>query len=333
MQNTVLILGARGRLGLASVRAFSDAGWRVLAQVRPGAALPHVASERGQVQWLAMGLGDHAGIAAVAQGAGVVVHALNPAYTDRAWREQALPMLNVSIELARTLGARLMLPGNVYNFGRGMPQLLYEDAPQVSQTVKGKIRIAMEQRLQTAGVRNVVIRAGDFFGSGEGTWFDRSIVKDIQKGMFTYPGGRDVATPWAYLPDLARTFVAAAQKQQALGFSEVLHFAGHHITGQQWLDVLTPIARQQGWVRPGGALKFSRLPWSVIQVGGWVMPSWGALAEMRYVWDTPHALANDKLCGLLGSEPHTALAQAARSALKELGIIGSASAGSHYATA
>ena len=32
---TVLILGARGRLGLAAARAFAQAGWQVLAQVRP----------------------------------------------------------------------------------------------------------------------------------------------------------------------------------------------------------------------------------------------------------------------------------------------------------
>jgi NAD(P)-dependent dehydrogenase (short-subunit alcohol dehydrogenase family) len=30
MQDTVLILGARGRFGLAAARAFCDAGWRVI---------------------------------------------------------------------------------------------------------------------------------------------------------------------------------------------------------------------------------------------------------------------------------------------------------------
>ena len=37
MQAIVLILGARGRFGLAAARAFADAGWRVLGQMRPGA--------------------------------------------------------------------------------------------------------------------------------------------------------------------------------------------------------------------------------------------------------------------------------------------------------
>lgn len=39
MQTTVLILGARGRFGMAAARAFADAGWRVLGQTRPGASV------------------------------------------------------------------------------------------------------------------------------------------------------------------------------------------------------------------------------------------------------------------------------------------------------
>ena len=44
--STVLVLGARGRLGAAVTQAFAQAGWRVAAQVRPGAqplpAIPNV---------------------------------------------------------------------------------------------------------------------------------------------------------------------------------------------------------------------------------------------------------------------------------------------------
>ena len=38
--NTVLILGARGRFGLATARAFADAGWRVLASMFPWFHVP-----------------------------------------------------------------------------------------------------------------------------------------------------------------------------------------------------------------------------------------------------------------------------------------------------
>ncbi len=325
MQSTVLILGARGRFGLATARAFCDAGWRVLGQVRPGADLP--ADPR--VEWLATDLQNTAALALAAQGAVVVVHALNPPYTHQAWRAQVAPMMDAAVAVARALKATLMLPGNVYNFGTNMPAVLREDTPQIAQTIKGQIRIAMEAQLQRSGVRSVVIRAGDFFGSGRGTWFDQVIVKDIQRGKFSYPGQRDVATAWAYLPDLARTFVAVAQKRAQLGVFEILHFKGHSLTGQHWLDALDPLARAQGWVKPEAHVRFSRLPWPLIRIGAMFVPTWAALSEMRYLWETPHALANEKLTALIGAEPHTPLSLAAQTALSDLGLMATSVQGSH----
>lgn len=325
MPSTVLILGARGRFGLAAARAFADAGWRVLGQTRPAAELP--ADPR--IEWLAIDLRDTQALVAAAQGAAVVLHALNPAYTHKAWRAQVLPMLEAATAITRALDATLMLPGNVYNFGAAMPAVLREDTPQAAQTVKGQIRIAMEAQLQRAGVRGVVIRAGDFFGRGRGTWFDQIIVKDIQKGTFTYPGARDVATAWAYLPDLARTFVAVAAKRAQLRPFEVLHFKGHSISGQRWLEVLDPLARAQGWVKPAGHVRFKRLPWPLLRFAGLVVPTFAALVEMRYLWDTPHALANDKLTALIGTEPHTPLWLAAQTALSDLGLMAASASSSH----
>lgn len=172
MQSTVLILGARGRFGLAAARAFADAGWKVLGQMRPGAQVPAEAMSDSRIHWLTTDLHDTASLALAAAGAAVVVHALNPAYTHNAWKAQVLRMAEAATEVARTLGATLMVPGNVYNFGTDMPPVLREDTPQVARTIKGQIRIGMEAQLERSGVRTVVIRAGDFFGAGKGTWFD-----------------------------------------------------------------------------------------------------------------------------------------------------------------
>ena len=319
--NTVLILGARGRFGLATALAFADAGWRVLAQMRPGALVPDEAARDHRITWLSLDLTATSAFAQTAQGVAVVVHALSPAYTNKAWRAQVLPMLDNAIAITRALNAALMLPGNIYNFGTSMPPVLREDTPQLAQTVKGQIRMAMEQKMQASGVRCIVIRAGDFFGSGKGTWFDSAIVKDIAKGQFVYPGHPDRATAWAYLPDLARTFVAVAARRAQFKSFEVFHFKGFSVTGQQWVEALTPIARAQGWVKPGALVKFSRLPWPIIRMGALFNPTWAALMEMKYLWDTPHALDNAKLVALLGAEPHTPLADAARQALADLGFL------------
>ena len=311
--HTVLILGARGRFGLAAARAFALAGWQVLGQVRPGAHAPPVPG----VRWLSLAL-DDAALLQAARGASVLVYALNPAYTNAAWTTQVTPAMHLALGLSRALGATLMLPGNVYNFGADMPAVLHEDTAQTARTVKGQVRIALEAQMRSSGVPCVVIRAGDFFGSGRGTWFDTTLVAKLHKGAFCAIGARDVVTPWAYLPDLARCFVAVAERRAQLGRFEVFHFKGHGLSPQHWLDALTPIAHERAWLRAGSALKLNTLPWGVIGLGAWLLPTWAAVLEMRYLWQTPHALANDKLAALIGAEPHTPLAQAARQALEEL---------------
>jgi hypothetical protein len=51
------------------------------------------------------------------------------------------------------------------------------------------------------------------------------------------------------------------------------------------------------------------------------VPTVAAICEMRYLWRTPHSLANAKLRALIGQEPHTPFAEAVRGALSDVGVI------------
>lgn len=324
MDKSVLILGARGRLGLAAAKAFATAGWQVHAHMRPGAAVPSEAQNDARIQWVACDYRDVAALTAAAPSARVVVHAMNPAYTQRAWQEEVLPMADAALAVSAALNATLMLPGNVYNFGSQMPAVLNETTPQRADTVKGQVRVALEQKLAASGVRCVVLRAGDFFGGGKGTWFDQAIVKELPKGVFSYPGSLETHTAWAYLPDLARTFVLVAERREQLAAFEVFHFAGHSVSARRWLEVLQPIAEHRAWVAPKGGLKVKTLPWGLMRWLAWAVPSWASLLEMKYLWDRPYALGEEKLLRLLGSVPHTPLPLAAETALADLGMLGTA---------
>lgn len=323
---SVLILGARGRLGLAATRAFAQAGWQVRAQVRPGASGPAIAG----VQWIAAAPGDTLALAARAQGAQVVVHALNPAYTHKAWRQEAPALMDAAIEATRTLDATLVLPGSVYNYGRTLPPVLREDTPQTALDFKGRMRTLLEQRLHAAtrdgSMRAVVVRAGDFFGSGVGSWVDQAIAKELPKGRITWPGPLDVGRPWAYLPDLARTLVRVAEERHRLSAFDTVHFAGHHVTAEQWVAVLSTVAVEQGWASDAHTVRVDQLPWGLLRVAGLVVPTFAALADMRYLWTTPHRLDNTRLTTLIGREPHTPFAQAVRQALQDLGLLAPADA-------
>lgn len=320
--STVLILGARGRFGGAAVQAFAQAGWRVLAQVRPGAGtLPAQAG----VQWVRAHPADTQALASAARGATVVVQALSPIYTHAAWRRELPGLTQAAIGVTRALGATLMLPASVYNFGDRMPAQLREDTPQAATTFKGRMRIESERQIEAAtrggGMKAVVIRGGDFFGSGTGSWLDMVITRSLRTGVVTYPGALDVPTAWAYLPDMARAFVAVAQHGARLPAFETLHFAGHTLTGADWVQALQGIAREQGWITPDARLKVRHVPWPLLRAAGVFAPTLRALCEMRYLWRTPHALVDTRMAALAGPLQRTPLGQALRQSLRELGLI------------
>ena len=316
MTAKVLVLGARGRLGLALVRAFAKNGWEVLAQVRPGKTL----SEPG-VKALALEPQDTVALAQAAHGASVVINALNPPYPR--WAVEAEALMQSAIDMAQALDACLMFPGNVYNFGAAMPTVLDESTPMHPSTRKGAIRVRMEQRLNASALRTVIIRAGDYFGSGTGSWFDLAYVKDIHKGKLTLPGAVDVPTPWAYVPDFAQTFVAVAQRQlsdpAALSQHSTFCFPGYQVSGRDWANLLEPLAREQGWLVPGQPIKIAKFPWGLIKAFGWAVPMFREILEMRYLPSTPHVLDGRKLREFLGEIPQTPLPIALRAALRDLG--------------
>ncbi len=312
--NTVLVLGAAGRFGAAAVQAFAGAGWRVQAQQRraPAQTLP-----RG-VEWVDTPLHDTDALARRAAGATVVVHAVNPVYTR--WDAELLPLLQQGLAVTERLGARFMLPGNVYNHGTQMPAVLDETTPAQPDTRKGELRVAMEDELQrraAQGLDSVVIRAGDFFGSGTGTWIDLAIAKSLPQGKLVYPGPLDVAHAWAYLPDLARAFVAVASDGGHRGCLR-LHFEGHTATGADFIAALEQAADSLG-LRPAGGFKVGGMPWGLIRAIGLVHPMFRELARMSYLWRVPHALDGRLLQQRVGPLPATPLVPALRQTLLDLG--------------
>lgn len=329
MQSTVLILGANGSLGAALVSAFASAGWRVIAQTRPPIAAPN-GKQHANVRWLHADMADATNISAFTQlgPVQVVVHAVNPAYTR--WATEAKPLLQTAINISLHYSATLMFPGNVYNFGAGMPYLLKENTLQQPTSLKGGIRMDMEQQLEQAAkthrLRSVIIRAGDYFGGGSGgvgggssgSWFDRWIAKDAPQGQMGYMGPSGVDTPWAYVPDVAQAFVQVAQRRTQLNTFETLHFAGHQLRRQDWEQMMHKAAVQLGWLQPQQALNMQPMPWGLIGSMAWALPKWRELAEMRYLWLTPHALEGKKLAQLVGKEPCTPIQDALMTSLLQL---------------
>ena len=220
MKGQILVLGAAGRLGFAASEAFRDAGWSVKGLVRPDAGW------RAPKGIDVIETNDRAVAVKEARGTDIVLHALNAPYPG--WAQHALPLTYSAIEAAEQSGATLMFPGNVYNYGAGMPAVLDEATEMQPTSNKGKIRSEIELRLREAsdrGVRTIVLRAGDFFGRGRGSWFDLVLIKELAKNKVTYPGPLDVVHEWTYLPDYIDALIRLATIRDTLGQYESLRLS------------------------------------------------------------------------------------------------------------
>jgi nucleoside-diphosphate-sugar epimerase len=301
---SVLVLGANGRFGREAAGAFAAAGWRVIAQSRAPGVRP--ASE--STTSLVCDALDVPRVLEAARGVDVIVNALNPNYAK--WDSLLPPLAKATVEVAEKSGALLMLPGNVYNFGRSLPAELREDTPFAPDTAKAGQRIALEQAMADAaarGVKSVVIRAGDFMG-GKGTWLDLAFTRALRSGVVTHPGPDNLAHAWAYVPDLARVFVKVAERRAELEGFASLHYEGLTLTGRQIHQALEAVT--------GRTLKPKPMPWWQLKAAGLVSPMMRAVLEMRYLWERPHRLVEFRLPQLIGAVPATPIVEVLKSELR-----------------
>ena len=289
-----LVLGARGRMGRHAVTAFRRAGWTVRALVRsPKTETRPTTEDRSDVELRYGDATDPAVVRAAADGVEVIFNALNPPYER--WAAE-LPRLTASvIEAARATGVTVLLPGNVYNYGEGMPAVLTEDTPHRPTTRKGRLRQTMEDAYRAAaedGVQTIILRAGDFIEAKRtGNWFDTYITHRIRDGVLIYPGPRTVEHAWAYLPDLARAFVELAERRRDLQGFESVGFAGHAFTAEDLAAEAEAIL--------GQPVRFRRFPWFWLRLAALFSPSLREVMEMRYLWNVPHRIDGTRLAALL----------------------------------
>ena len=305
MSGHVIILGAKGRFGRAVTQAFLSAGWdvRLFARSWQGA------TESAGCSRIAGDAFDAELLTKAADGCDVIINALNPPYPQ--WTQDLPRFTNSVIKAALSTGATVMIPGNVYNYGARMPSRIDESTPHNPTTRKGCLRVDMEQAYQNAaakGLRTVMLRAGDFIEREKtGNWFDSYIADKIGKQRAVYPGPLDLDHAWAYLPDMARAMVALAEKRADFADYEEFVFPGYTLTGRQLIDSLERVT--------GHRLKVGGVPWPLIRFLGLVMPLMREVAEMRYLWRTPHGLDGSKFASVLPEFKATALDAAIADAL------------------
>lgn len=269
MSNTVLVLGSSGNFGRRAAAAFAAAGWEVRRYARG------------------------TGMAAAAQGAQVIVNALNPP-NYHAW-DKLIPEITASaLAAARASGATLLVPGNVYVYGREAGPW-GPDTPQRPVSRKGAIRVRMEATYREAaehGQQVILLRGGDFLDPDSPATILRMVMlKGLARGRITAMGPPDVQRAYAWLPDMARAAAALATMRADLPAWSDIPFAGLTFSTQ---DLRAGFSRLMGQ-----DIRIGQFPWWTLRLAA---PFWELgreLMEMRYLYETPHSLDPAPMARLL----------------------------------
>lgn len=310
-----LVLGATGGIGGHVARGLFERGWTVRALNR---SADKMRASEPRFAWVTGDAMNAKDVAAAAEGAELIVHAVNPP-GYRNWAQLVLPMLENTIAAARQNNARILLPGTVYNYGPDAFPMLSEDSPQNPVTRKGKIRLAMERRLREAsedGVPVLIVRAGDYFGPGaSNNWFSQGLIKPGRPvTTISRPNAEGVGHQWAYLPDVAETMLRLIDRQAELPAFALFHMQG--FWDGDGKEMIAAIGRVSGLVP-----KEKSFPWWLTRLASPFVPLCRELSEMRYLWRHPLRMQNDKLVAFLGQEPSTPIDDAVHATLKDLGCL------------
>lgn len=311
-KRAALVLGATGGIGGAVASALLRRGWRVRGLARDVSKVDGGGVDG--IDWVqgdAMARGD---VARAAHGVSVIVHAVNPP-GYRNWDKLVLPMIDNTIAAARSVGgARVVLPGTIYNYDPETTPVITAETPQTPKSRKGRIRVALERRLEDAApdAPSLILRAGDFFGPGaRASWFAQAMLKPgkpVKRILNPAQGG---GHSWAYLPDLAETFARLLDIPDRLLPFERLQFGGlFDESGTALTEALSRVV--------GKDLPVRSFPWWLLRAlapfGGFPREA----AEIAPYWRHPVRLDNARLTQLLGEEPCTDLDLAVQETLTSL---------------
>jgi nucleoside-diphosphate-sugar epimerase len=267
MTQAVLILGVSGKIGSHAATAFESAGWSVRNYDRATNDMTRAA-----------------------MGADVIVNGLNPPNYHN-W-SRLIPQITAQvIAAAKASGATVIVPANIYNFGN-QPGTLDENTPQHPNTRKGTIRVAMEKAYADAGVKTILLRAGNFIDpNGNDDIMSVATMRSIRKDKLVYMGDPTAMQAYCYMLDWARAAVMLAEQRDQLEAYADIPFPGHAFTTEQ---LQQEIADHLG--RP---IKLSAFPWWAMTM---LSPFWELareLAEMRYLYEMSHQLSAAKFNQLL----------------------------------
>ncbi|KAB1907973.1 NAD-dependent epimerase/dehydratase family protein [Micromonospora sp. AMSO31t] len=284
-----VIVGA-GPVGTATARLLAERGDRVRVVTRRGTGPTHPTIER-----IAADAADADRLTALTEGAVALHNCANPAY--HRWPLDWPPLAAALLTAAGRTGAVLATVGNLYGYGP-VDAPMTEATPLASAGTKGQVRNRMwadALAAHRAGrARITEVRGSDYLGAG-GTSLAMMVLPRMLAGQRVFlPVDWDAPHTWTYIPDVARTLVAAATDERAWG--RAWHVPSPPAVSMR--DLATRAAALVGAPAP----RLTRMPYPVLWLGGLANPMARELRETAYQFRRPYVLDSTAATATLGVE-------------------------------
>ena len=241
---SVYVVVGAGPVGRETARLAAEEGHDVVLTSRTAGSI-----QAGPVRTVSADATDWAQLARISKGADVIFMCAMAPY--HRWPAEFFPILDGTVKAAETVGARLVVLGNLYGYGENAATPVSPALPLDPTTRKGAVRTIMWQRAAAATVPAIEVRASDFLGQGAVTYFSLLALPALLKkeSVVSFPGNLDAPHAWSFTKDTAKTLMAAARYTGKWG--RAFHAPVQHVSIRDLvakfaatLEINTPEIRQ-----------------------------------------------------------------------------------------
>lgn len=301
-----LVLGASGGMGYALVKELISRGVDVVAFARGEEKLQALFGQESKVVIYPGDALVEVEVSRAAQGVDVIFHAVNFPYP--VWHVTHLLCMDIVIQVAEEQQAKIALVDNIYAYGAQHKEKVTEDLMKEPHTRKGKIRLAMENKLKDSHVPSLIVHFPDFYGPfAESTLLHETLKNVVQHKSANFVGSTHVAREYVYTFDGAKAMVELALRDNAYNQNWNIP-AVYPITGEELIKI---IREETGYRK-----SIRTVSKTMIRFIGMFQPFMKEVVEMMYLTETPVILSGKKYEAKIGPVSATSYQEGIKATLE-----------------
>jgi nucleoside-diphosphate-sugar epimerase len=290
-----LVLGATGGIGYALVRELVEQGVEVVAFSRGKERLHALYQNESKVSIYSGNALVEKDVIEAADGVDIIFHAVSFPYQE--WKDKHPLCIEIIVRAAEMHQAKIALVDNIYAYGRQSKIEVIEDTKKEPHTKKGKIRLAMENRLKRSNVPCLIVHMPDLYGpNAENTILHETLKNVVLNKTANFVGDIKVAREFIFTLDGAKAMVELALREDTYNQNWNIPSA-HPITGEEIIEILR---KEVGYKK-----SIRTVSKTMIQFIGLFQPFMREMVEMMYLTADPVILCGKKYEAKIGPIPQT----------------------------